>query len=336
MPDAKLRWGILGTARIADAVIDGIRKSNNSELVAVASRDAATGQAWAAERSIPRSFASYTDMLASDEIEAVYIPLPNGLHKEWCIKAAEHGKHVLCEKPLALNSSEVREIIEAARHNGVKVMEAFMYRFHPQTERVRQLVTQEAVGDLKIVRTTFGFYLRRPDDVRWSKELGGGALMDVGCYCVNMALLLTGASPHSVTAAAVLTDSDVDTSLVGTLEFEGGVLGTIDCSFQVGTGNQQWLLVSGTEGLIQVEQPFSISDNGTTILVDRADGNTAPQEIKVPAGSKYALMVEHFADAVLNNTELAYPLESSLATMQVLDALALSARTGKRVQIEVM
>lgn len=333
MPDAKLRWGILGTARIADAVIDGIRKSNNSELVAVASRDAATGRTWAAERSIPLSFGSYTDMLASDEIEAVYIPLPNGLHKEWCIKAAEHGKHVLCEKPLALNSGEVHEIIEAARRNGVKVMEAFMYRFHPQTERIRQLVAQGAIGNLKIVRATFDFYLRRPDDVRWSKELGGGALMDVGCYCVNMTMLLTGASPHSVTASAVWTTGDVDMSLAGTLEFDDGVLGTMDCSFQVGTGNQQWLLVSGTEGLIRLEQPFSIEERETTIMVDRADGNTLPEKIGVPAGSKYALMVEHFADAALNNTDLSYSLESSLATMQVLDALALSARTGKRVQI---
>lgn len=333
MPGSKVRWGVLGTARIADTVIPGLLKASNSRLVAVASRDAAKAREWAQARGLEHYFGSYDAMLASDLIDAVYIPLPNALHVEWSIRAAEHGKHVLCEKPIATRAPDVEELIAAQQRSGVKVMEAFMYRFHPQTERIRQLITGGAIGETRIVRAAFDFLLSRPNDVRLSKELGGGALLDVGCYCVNVASIVAGMPPGAVTASAVWSEEGVDTSLVGTLEFPNGVLGVIDCSFQVGTSMQQKLEVSGTGGLIRVAQPFRMSEEDTTIIVDKADKAGTVEQVQVPGGQEYQFMVEHFADAVLNDTALSYTLEDSLANMRVLDALIESARTGRRADV---
>jgi D-xylose 1-dehydrogenase (NADP+, D-xylono-1,5-lactone-forming) len=331
--NGKVRWGVLGTARIADAVIKGIRGSSNSELVAAASRDGERAKAWAGERGIPQTFGSYDEMLASDAVDAVYIPLPNALHAEWTMRAARQGKHVLCEKPLASNAGEVEAIIAAAQEGGVKVMEAFMYRFHPQTERLREMVSGGAIGEPKIVRTVFDFLLKRPNDVRWSKELAGGATMDVGCYCVNLANLLVGMPPSRVTASAVWAESGVDASLVGTLEYPNGVLATIDCSFQVGSTMQQWALISGSEGLIRVDEPFRIGEEDSVIVVDKADGTSAPEEVRVPGGNEYMFMVEHFAGAALSGGELGYTLQDSLVNMRVLDALREAARTGRKVVV---
>lgn len=333
MPGSKLRWGVLGTARIADTVIPGLKKAHNSELVAVASRDPEKAREWAQAHGAKHYFGSYDEMLASDLIDAVYIPLPNALHVEWSIRAAECGKHVLCEKPIATHARQVEELIAATQHSGVKVMEAFMYRFHPQTERIRQLITGGAIGETRIVRATFDFLLSRTNDVRLSKELGGGALLDVGCYCVNIANLVVGSPPSAVTASAVWSGEGVDLSLVGTLEFPNGVLGTIDCSFQVGTSMQQWLQVSGTGGLLHVAEPFRMGEEDMTIIVDKADKEGTVEQVRVPGANEYQLMVEHFAGAVLNNTDLSYTLEDSLANMRVLDALKEAARTGRRVEL---
>ena len=333
MQSARLRWGILSTARIADAVLHGIRASSNGDVVAVASRDADRAREWARARNIPQVFGSYDDLLASGEVDAVYVALPNSLHTEWTVKAANLGKHVLCEKPIAVNATEVEEIIAAAEANRVKVMEAFMYRFHPQTALIKQLLDGRAVGDIKILRASFGFFLRRPHDVRWDKALGGGALFDVGSYCVNLSNFVAGSAPTAVTASAVWSLEDVDLTLTGTLEYPGGILGTLDCSFQTGVVAQQWFGVSGTEGLLGVQTPFSIPDGVTTIRVDKADGETPPEEVRVPAANKYHLMVEDFADAVLNDRPVGFSLRESLANTQTIDALFESARTGRRVEL---
>ncbi|HEY0072259.1 MAG TPA: Gfo/Idh/MocA family oxidoreductase [Chloroflexia bacterium] len=333
MAGSKLRWGVLGTARIADTVVPGLQKANNSELVAVASRDINMAREWAQARGLDHFFGSYEEMLASDVIDAVYIPLPNALHVEWSIRAADNGKHVLCEKPIAISADQLGGLIAAQRRNGVKIMEAFMYRFHPQTERIRQLVASGAIGETKIVRATFDFLLSRTNDVRLSKELGGGALLDVGCYCANVSSLVVGSPPRAVTASAVWGETGIDLSLVGTLDFPNAVLGVIDCSFQVGTSMQQRLVISGTGGLISVTQPFRMDDEDTTIIVDRADKDNTVEQVRVPGGNEYRLMVEHFADAVLNDTRLSYTLEDSLANMRVLDALKEAAQTGRRVEV---
>ena len=334
MSGKSLRWGVLGTARIADALVKGIEDSPDNTLVAVASRDIETAREWAQARDVPYAFGSYEEMIASSFIDAVYIPLPNGLHKEWSIKAAQQGKHVLCEKPVTVSAQEVGEMIEASEKYGVKIMEAFMYRFHPQIGRVRKLVADGVIGETRIVRATFDFFLRRPHDVRWSKELGGGALLDVGSYCVNVTNLLVGMLPEAVTASAVWATTGVDMSLVGTLEYPNGVLGAIDCSFQVGSAMQQRLAISGTEGLISVARPFSRSpEEKTFIVVDKADNENAPEHIEVEGADHYQLMVAHFTEAVLNDKALSYPLEESMANMRVLEALLDAARTGRRVAV---
>jgi D-xylose 1-dehydrogenase (NADP+, D-xylono-1,5-lactone-forming) len=333
-----LRWGVLGTARIADALVPAIQLSPNRTLAAIASRDISAAREWAKKRDVPSAFGSYEEMLASDAIDAVYIPLPNALHKEWSIKAMQQGKHVLCEKPLAGSAADVQEMIDVANSSGVKLMEAFMYRFHPATARLQQLISEGAIGTPKIIRATFGFVLSRAEDIRWRADLAGGSLMDVGCYCVNIARLLAGEEPRSVTASAAWARSGVDQSLVGTLDFPSGLLGMVDCSFATGTDMQQALTVSGTEGRIVMSQPFRrAQDQPVDIVIDRADNGdyaSHTETVQVPAAAQYALMAEHFTDAVLNDKPLAYTPENSLGNMRVIDALTQSARTGKTVLIE--
>ena len=333
MQPKRLRWGILGTARIADSLVQAIRLSDNSELAAVASRDAEMARAWAGERQVALAFGSYDQMLSSDAIDAVYIPLPNALHKEWAIRAAQSGKHVLCEKPLAANSQDAQEMIAAAEANGVKLMEAFMYRFHPQTARLKKLVADGAIGEVKIVRANFGFLLSRPNDVRWSLELGGGALLDVGCYCVSITRLLMGVEPVAATARAVWAPTGVDETLSGVLEFANGALGVISCSMRTGAVMDQSLVVTGTGGRINVAEPFRMDEGPTDVLLDNLDRSGRVETVQVPGANEYQRMVEHFANAVLSGGSLDYTLNDSLGNMRVLDALLESARTGRTVAI---
>ncbi|MGE5138585.1 MAG: Gfo/Idh/MocA family protein [Rudaea sp.] len=325
-----LRWGILSTARIADALVRAIRASSDNELIAVASRDAVRAVEWAARRDVPHAFGSYEEMLASDVIDAVYIALPNSMHKEWATRAAEMGKHVLCEKPLALNAAEVEQMIAAAREYGVQLMEAFMYRFHPQYQEVKRMLADNAIGEIKILRASFEFLLDRPADIRLDKALGGGSLLDVGCYDVNVCRLIAQAEPVAVQAEAGWTPGDVDETFAAVLEFPKGVLAAIDCSFRA--HYHQWFGISGTEGHIGLAQPFKTGGEPTTILYDHGDERT--QSLHGDAANSYQLMVEEFANAVRGNRPPSYPPESSLTQAKVLDGLVESARTGRRVILE--
>ena len=336
MAEGKVRWGVLGTAHIADALVRAFNLASNCELSAVASRNAPVAQAWAAGRDVAHAFGSYEEMLASDVIDAVYIPLPNALHKEWSIKAMQQGKHVLCEKPLATSAAEVREMMSVAESTGMKLMEAFMYRFHPATAQLVELTANGTIGTPRVIKATFGFLLAKPEDIRWSAELAGGSLMDVGCYCVNVVRLLAGAEPVAVTANATWAPTGVDESLVGLLEFPGGLLAVVDSSFSMGASMQQTVVVSGTDGRLVVNQPFRRGEQPVEIVVDRADSGdyaSRTDTVKVPGTAQYALMAEHFADSILNDTQLAYTLQDSLGNMRVLDALKESARTGLRVEL---
>ena len=330
----RLRWGVLGTARIADRLVRAWRLAENCELRAIASRDLAQARAWAAAREVPQAFGSYEEMLASDVIDAVYIPLPNALHKEWTIRAAQNGKHVLCEKPLAANAADAEAMIAAAEAHGVTLMEAFMYRFHPQTERLRQLVAEGAVGQVKLVRANFGFYLDRPADVRWSAELAGGALLDVGCYGVNVARLVLGAEPRAASACAVWAAGGVDELLSGVLEFADGVLAVVTCSLQTGAVQDQSVVVSGTQGRIVVAEPFLMGEEPVDIVIDSLAPEGRIETVPVPGAYEYERMVTHFADSVLHGRPLAYPPANSLANMRVLDALREAARTGRTITLD--
>ena len=328
MPDQKLRWGILSTAKIARrAVIPAIQQSNNGIVAAIASRDANTAQEAAHALNIPRAFASYEAMLESPDIDAVYIPLPNHLHKEWTIRAAQHGKHILCEKPFALNVSEVDEMIAAAKQHRVLLMEAFMYRFHPQFARARELIAAGAIGKVQVIRSAFCYTMNRPNDIRAKKEMGGGALMDVGCYCVNMARLIAGTEPQRVQATMIQRPSDdVDDAFAGILYFPNDVLGIFDCSFR--TDYTEWLQIQGTAGRLDIPRPIKPVAPTEIILRtgEKSDAFATSTIISVPAANHYQLMVEHFADAVLNGTPLQYPPELDRNNMVVMDALFQAAK----------
>ena len=321
-----LRWGVLGTANIGRAVNPAIHAAHNSTLVAVASRDAGKARAYAHQWSIPRCHASYLDLLTDAEIDAVYIPLPNGLHKEWTIRAAEHGKHILCEKPLALTANECREMHHAAVANGVTLMEAFMYRFHPRTERVIELVHGGSLGTARAVRSAFTFRLMRPNDVRFDATLGGGALFDVGCYCVSAARTIAAAEPVEVQAWATYTDRDVDEQLAGTMRFASGLVAHFDCALNQET--RQFYDIGGTDASIQIEAAFNPGVRELSLV--RRGVNHDEHREEFTAIDQYRLMVEHFADCALHQRPVRYDALEAAANMTVIEALYHSARSGGR------
>lgn len=328
MQDGKLRWGILSTADIGrKAVNPAIRASSNGELAAVASRDQARAREFARANGIHRVLGSYQALLDDDGIDAVYNPLPNSLHKDWTIRAAAAGKHVLCEKPLGLDAAECREMEAAASANGVKLMEAFMYRFHPRTERVLEMVREGAVGDLKEIRSSFTFLLDRPDDIRWARALGGGALMDVGCYCVNASRTLAGMEPVEVRAMANFRDSGVDQQMAGSLRFEDGLLAHFDCALTM--ERTEVYQVMGTQGHLRVREAFVPGTDAVDIEQFDVENNLT--RIPVPGADEYRLMVEHFADCVLNDLPLRYSPEEAALNMKVIEALYESAEGDGKV-----
>jgi len=264
-----LRVGILSTAKIADAILTGARLAAGAEVVAVASRDGGRAEAYAAEKGIPRAHGSYEALLADEDVEAVYVPLPNSMHLPWAVKALEAGKHVLCEKPLSRRAADVEAAFDAAERAGRILMEAFMWRYHPATEKVVSLVGEGAVGELRVVRAAFGFTLHpEADNVRWSGELEGGALMDVGCYCVSALRLLAG-EPERVSAELVDGGDGVDARLAGLARFGGDVLGTFDCSFDV--PYRAAIEVVGSTGTIASLDPWHGRSPALRILRQDAD-----------------------------------------------------------------
>jgi predicted dehydrogenase len=306
------------------AVNPAIQASSNGELVAVASRDERRAREFAETGGIPTHYGSYEALLEDDRIEAVYNPLPNSMHREWTIRAAEKGKHVLCEKPLALDAAECREMEAAASGNGVKLLEAFMYRFHPRTEKVLELVRSGAVGEVKQIRSSFTFLLTRPDNIRWDPELGGGALMDVGCYCVNVSRTLAGKEPVEVRALANFRSSGVDEQMAGSLLFEGGLLAHFDCALNM--ERTEAYQVQGTRGQLRVQKAF-LPGTGDT-LIEQFDVEDRLSTLTVPGADEYRLMVEHFSDCVLNDRPLRVSAEEAALNMRVIEALYDSARRG--------
>jgi D-xylose 1-dehydrogenase (NADP+, D-xylono-1,5-lactone-forming) len=319
----KLRFGVLSTANIGRAAVNpAIQASTSAELVAVASRDAERARAFAEKGGIPRAYGSYEALLDDPDVDAVYIPLPNNLHREWAIRAAEKKKHVLCEKPLALSAAECREMQAAADTHGVRLMEAFMYRFHPRTEKLLELVRGGATGELRAIRSAFTFRLTRPENIRLKPELGGGALMDVGCYCVNVSRTLAGAEPTEAQAFATWGPSGVDVQMAGTLRFASGVLAQFDCALTL--ERRETCEAAGTDATLLVESAF-LPGTGPVAIVERR-GREAENRHETAGADEYRLMVEHFADAVLRGRELRYDAREATANMTVIEALYRSAR----------
>ena len=321
----RLRWGVLGAANIAlKKVIPAIQASSNGRVVALASRDAEKGRAAAAPLNIDRVHGSYEALLADSEVDAIYNPLPNALHAEWTMRAAEAGKAVLCEKPLARDGDEAQRMVDACARHGVPLMEAFMYRFHPQNVRVRALLADGAIGAVGQVRAGFSFRMDplNPANVRLQRDLAGGALMDVGCYAVNASRMVFGAEPMRATAWRDLDDRfGVDVALAGVLEYAGGRFATIDCSFKSGYSGAYSIV--GSAGTIEVPRAFTPQLNETVIIV--TDAHDARHEERFAPVDHYQLMAEAFAAAVLSGAPVPCPPADAVSNMRALDALARSA-----------
>lgn len=327
MSKDKIRWGILSTANIGKiAVIPAIQHSRNGEVTAVASRQHDIASEFAGGLGIPKAYGSYEELLRDPEVDALYIPLPNSMHKEWTVKALNAGKHVLCEKPLALNAAECMEMDAAAKANERKLMEAFMYRFHPRMETAIDMVQNGEIGELSLLDSSFNFQLRTMTNIRRNPELGGGALMDVGCYCVNSIRTLLGRQPVGVTARAVWIDTGVDDQLSGILDFGNGVQAHFDCGFV--TPRREHLIAGGSTGWMELPHAFLPGTNDVDILLSKAsDGDKV---ISIEGADEYQRMVEHFSDCILNNSEVRYPVTEAADNMRVIEALLRSARNNSQ------
>ena len=325
---SKLRFGVLSTANIGrNQVNPAIQASRNAELLAVASRDLNRAREFAAKSSIPRYYESYEALLDDADIGAVYIPLPNSMHREWTIRAAEKGKHILCEKPLATSVADCREMQAAADANGVTLMEAFMYRFHPRTQKLLELVAGGAAGEVRVIRSAFTFKLLRADNIRFFSELGGGCLYDLGCYCVDASRRLAGAEPVEAQAFAHWNERGVDTQLTGTLRFGNGASAHFDCSFMM--ERREFVEAAGVDGtIVSASGTFVNSTDEVEIIQYRG---REPRIVHSVAGDNhYRLMVEHFADVVGGAAPLRYGTSEAIGNLAAIEALYESARFGGR------
>jgi xylose dehydrogenase (NAD/NADP) len=324
----KIRWGVISTANIGRvAVIPAIRASRNGELIAVASREPERAKNFASGLGIPRAYGTYEALLQAADIDAVYIPLPNSMHCEWAMRAAEAGKHVLCEKPLGLNAAECMQMEEAAVRQKVRLMEAFMYRFHPRTEKVAQMVRSGVLGEPRLIHSAFTFRLSRPDNIRLKPELGGGALMDVGCYCVNLSRTMACAEPIAVQGFARWGASGVDEQFVGTLIFADGLCAQFDCALTM--ERREVYTLAGTEAALTVPRAFL--PGAESVTVEEVRGRSGTRQHVIEGADEYRLMVEHFADCVLKERPPRYGASEAAANMHVIEALYRSARETSHV-----
>jgi predicted dehydrogenase len=324
---SKVRWGILSTAHIAATkVIPAMQQGKYCEVTAIASRDLAKAQAEAKQLGIPRTFGSYEELLADPQIDAIYNPLPNNLHVPWSIKALEAGKHVLCEKPIALTPGEAQRLLEAAKqHPNLKVMEAFMYRFHPQWQQARRLALEGKIGELRTIQTFFSYFNDDAHNIRNIAEVGGGAMLDIGCYAVSVARFIFNAEPQRV-FGIVEYDPRLKTDRLasGILDFGRGT-STFTCSTQLVP--YQRVNIFGTEGRIEIEIPFNAPpDRPCKIWYQHGD---AIEEILLDTCDQYTLQGDMFAQAVLNDTPVPTPIADAVANMQVIEAVFRSSKTGR-------
>ena len=330
-PVVPVRWGVLGAAHIAvTKVIPAMQRSAMTPVVAIASRDLAKARAAADQLGVPRAYGSYEELIADPDIDAIYNPLPNHLHVPWSIRAAEAGKHVLCEKPLSLSAAEARLLLEARERTGMQIGEAFMVRAHPQWAAVRELIAEGRIGELKVVAGHFSYCRHDPTDVRNKPEWGGGALMDVGCYPITLSRWLFDEEPLEVTGMLEYDpELEVDRLGSGLLRFPSGQA-TFTCGGQV--VHYQRMQIFGTEGRIDVEIPFSPPfDHSCRIFIDDglALGGMGAEEVRFPAVDQYRLQGERFSEAIRGVGHVPTTLEDAIGNMAVIDALFRSAESRR-------
>jgi predicted dehydrogenase len=326
----------LGTATIADkCVIPALQRSAKCTVRVLGSRDPGEAGAMCSTHGIDKVVEGYAAVVNDPKVDAVYIPLPNHLHREWSLKALAAGKHVLCEKPMALNAREAREMAAAAQDAGRLLMEGFMYRFHPRSRDLHRMVTRGEIGSLRLVRAAFCYHMEPAvieagTNFRLRTETGGGALMDVGCYGVSTARWYFGCEPVAVQAQADYHANGVDLHLVGSLKFDGGGLAVVEASFI--SALQQTYTLIGQRAAVELPHDAYIPWDKDTHYAVRGTDQEHGEKIPVEGADEYRLMVEHVADAIRGRTALAYPPDESVRNMQVLDAMARAARTGETVQ----
>jgi D-xylose 1-dehydrogenase (NADP+, D-xylono-1,5-lactone-forming) len=311
-----VRWGLLSTARINRLLLDAARESDRVAVIAVASRERRRAEAYARENSIERAYGSYEELLADAEVDAVYVSLPNALHVEWTLRALEAGKHVLTEKPFSRRADDVEAAFDLAERYDLVVSEGFMWRHHPQTRALEHLVARGAIGRLRIVRAAFSFQLAAvhgPDDARFDQQLDGGALMDVGCYCVN-AIRAFGGEPVEFQAQQVIGESGVDVVFAASLRLPNDVLAHFDCGFVVPFRDELELV--GEEGSLFVDDPFHIHVPG--IELRRESG---AEWIEVPQANSYRLELENVSDAIRGRAPLLLGRGDAVGQTRAIEAL---------------
>jgi predicted dehydrogenase len=323
---SKVRWGILSTAKIGtEKVIPAMQRGAYSQVEAIASRNLESAQAAATQLGIARAYGSYEELLADPDIDAVYNPLPNHLHVEWSVKALEAGKHVLCEKPIGLSSAEGEQLLEVAgKYPRLKVMEAFMYRHHPQWQLAKRLVDEGKIGDLRTIQSFFSYFNRDPQNIRNQAGIGGGALMDIGCYPISLSRFIFKAEPLRVFGVAELDPQfEVDRLTSGVLDFGTGT-STFTCSTQLVP--YQRVNIYGVDGRIEIEIPFNAPPDKPCRMWHQRGENI--QEITLETCDQYTVQGDLFSQAVLNDTAVPTPFEDAIANMKVIEALFASAKSG--------
>jgi predicted dehydrogenase len=317
-----LRWGILSPARIVQELLPAFREAARAEVTAVASRERDRAEAFAGAEGIPTAYGSYDELLSDPAIDCVYIPLPNGLHGEWTRAALQRGKHVLCEKPLTPSATEARDLFALAGDRDLRLMEAFMYRHHPKTKQLRELVRSGDLGDLRVLRMWFHFQVADPaNDIRYMPQLAGGALRDVGCYCVSLANFILGEDPESVSAVARYADTGVDEVFAGSLKYRSGAVAQFDCGMASTLSTGVEALCS--RGIARVASPWYAHQEPLSIELETDEGRRI---LPAPGDDVYQLEIENICAAVLGEGQPEISAEETLRNLTTIERLLAAAK----------
>jgi predicted dehydrogenase len=323
---SKVRWGVLSTANIGlQKVLPAMQRGEYCAVTAIASRSLEKAHAAGAQLGIPKAYGSYEELLADPDVDAIYNPMPNHLHVPWSIKALQAGKHVLCEKPIALSAAEAQELADAAQqYPKLKLMEAFMYRHHPQWRRAKQIVDEGGIGELRTIHSFFSYYNDDPSNIRNQADIGGGGLMDIGCYNISLSRFIFGAEPQRI-CGIVEFDPQLKTDRLasGILDFGRGTA-TFTCSTQLTP--YQRVNIYGSTGRVEIEIPFNAPPDRPTKMWHQHDGTV--DEIVFDICDQYTLQGDLFSQAILNDTPVPTPIEDAVANMRVIDAVFESAKSG--------
>ncbi|MFN3152413.1 Gfo/Idh/MocA family protein [Bremerella sp.] len=324
---SKVRWGVLSTAKIGTVkVIPGMQKGQFCEVAGIASRSLENAQAAADQLNIPKAYGSYEALLEDPEIDAVYIPLPNHMHVPWAIKAIQAGKHVLCEKPIGLSVEEARHLADVAyQHPNLKVMEAFMYRHHPQWQKAREIVRQGGIGTPATIQCFFSYFNNNPSDIRNNPDWGGGGIMDIGCYPISLSRFILEGEPEKV-IASVTRDEEFKTDVVSSVMIDfGGLMSTFTCGTKIVP--YQRVNIFGTEGRVEIEIPFNAPPDKPCILWHQEGEEIT--EIELPVADQYTVQGDLMSQAILEDTDVPTPISDAVANMEVIEAVFRSERSGR-------